>query len=143
VLVLLDTDHLSILQWKEQPACNRLLERLDRLPPDDIATSIVSFQEQVQGALAYLKRARNNEEIVRAYVKLETIWRWFLKMNVLSFAATAQARCAELKPRCPRLKTMDLRIASIVLVTDSILLSRNLRDFRQVPGLVVEDWTTA
>jgi hypothetical protein len=30
---------------------------------------------------------------------------------------------------------MDLRIASIAIATDSILLSRNLRDFRQVPGL--------
>ena len=37
---------------------------------------------------------------------------------------------------------MDLRIASIALVTDSILLSRNLRDFRQVPVLSVRDWTT-
>jgi hypothetical protein len=27
--VVLDTDHLSVLQWQEQPACDRLLERLD------------------------------------------------------------------------------------------------------------------
>jgi tRNA(fMet)-specific endonuclease VapC len=141
--VLLDTDHLSVLEWEEQPACLRLHERLDRLPPDDIATSIVSFQEQVQGWLAYLKRARKDEQIVMAYGKLEALWRWFLKMNVLSYTAQAQARFAELKPRCPRLKTMDLRIASIALVTDSTLLSRNLRDFRQVPALVVEDWTSA
>jgi tRNA(fMet)-specific endonuclease VapC len=75
--------------------------------------------------------------------RLETIWRWFLKMNVLSFTTQAQARFTELKRGCPRLKTMDLRIASIALVTDSTLLSRNLRDFRQVPGLSVEDWTAA
>ena len=75
--MLLDTDHLSILQWQEQLARDRLLDRLDRLPADDIATSIVSFHEQVQGALAYLKRARRPEQIVTAYVKLETIWRWF------------------------------------------------------------------
>lgn len=141
--VLLDTDHLSVLEWKEQPARTRLLERLDQLPPDDIATSIVSFHEQVQGALAYLKRARKAEEIVRAYVKLETIWRWFLRMNVLSYSVQAQDRFADLKPRCPRLKTMDLRIASIALVTGSTLLSRNLRDFRQVPNLSVEDWTSS
>lgn len=36
---------------------------------------------------------------------------------------------------------MDLRIACIALVTSSTLLSRNLRDFRKVPGLAVEDWT--
>lgn len=139
--VLLDTDHLSVLEWKEQLACNRLLERLDRLPPDDIATSIVSFHEQVQGSLAYLRRARKPEEIVRAYLKLENIWRWFLKMNVLSFTTQAQVHFTDVKSCCSRLKTMDLRIASIALVTGSTLLSRNLRDFRQVPDLMVEDWT--
>ena len=36
---------------------------------------------------------------------------------------------------------MDLRIASIAFVTGATLLSRNLRNFRQVPGLAVEDWT--
>ena len=33
------------------------------------------------------------------------------------------------------------RIASIALVTQATLLSRNLRHFRRVPGLTVEDWT--
>lgn len=140
--VVLDTDHLSILQWQEQPACNRLLARLDGLPPDDMATTIVSFHEQVQGWLAYLGRARRAEQIVLAYAKLEAVWRSFLKMNVLSYSDEAQERFAALRRQCPRLKTMDLRIASIALVTGATLLTRNLRDFRQVPGLHVVDWTS-
>jgi tRNA(fMet)-specific endonuclease VapC len=88
--VVLDTDHLSVLQWQEQPACDRLLARLDRLPPDDIATTIVSFQEQVEGWLVYLRRARKPGEVVRAYAKLEGVWRSFLKMSVLSFTEEAQ-----------------------------------------------------
>ena len=67
--VLLDTDHLSLLEWEEQPACQQLLERLDRLPADDIATSIVSFHEQVQGWLAYLNRARKAKQVIDAYGK--------------------------------------------------------------------------
>ena len=139
--VLLDTDHLSVLEWEEQPACDRLLERLDRLSADDIATSIVSFHEQVQGALAYLSRSRKGEQVMTAYAKLESIWRWFLKMNVLSYTQEAQTHFEGLRRRCRRVQTMDLRIASIALATQSSLLSRNLRDFRRVPGLVVEDWT--
>jgi len=73
--VILDTDHLSILQWQEQPASDRLLTRLDRLPPDDIATTIVSFHEQVQGWLAFLNQARKGRQVVLAYEKLEAIWR--------------------------------------------------------------------
>ena len=41
-----------------------------------------------------------------------------------------------------RLETMDARIASIALTTNSTLLSRNLRHFRGLPGLIVEDWTS-
>jgi tRNA(fMet)-specific endonuclease VapC len=141
VLFLLDTDHLSVLQWREQPACDRLLARLAAIPPDDVATSIVSFHEQVQGWQAFIARARKPEQIVRAYLKLEILWRSFLKMNVVSYTEEAQECFASLRPACPRVKTMDLRIASIALRTDSTWLSRNLRDFRQVPGLTVEDWT--
>ena len=139
--VLLDTDHLSVIQWQERPAYDRLVARLDLLAPDDIATSIVSFQEQIQGWMAYLNRAKKAPQIVEAYAKLETLWRSFLRMNVLSFSEEAQARFEQLKRQAPRLETMDRRIASIALTTNSVLLSRNLRHFRAVPGLVVENWT--
>jgi tRNA(fMet)-specific endonuclease VapC len=140
--VLLDTDHLSVLQWQEQPACDRLLARLAELPADDIATSIVSFQQQVQGWQAFLNRARKPAQIIVAYAKLESLWRSFLKMNVLSFSADAQAQLEIIRRQCPRLQTLDLRVAAIAIVSGSTLLSRNLRDFRRVPGLVVEDWTS-
>lgn len=139
--VVLDTDHLSVVQWCEEPAYNRLRARLRQLSPDDVATTILSFHEQMQGWLAYLNRARKPEQIVLAYTKLEEMWRSFLKMNVLSFGQEAQRRFTELRRHCPRLQTMDLRIASVALVSHSILLTRNLRDFHQVPGLDVEDWT--
>jgi hypothetical protein len=47
--VILDTDHLSVLQWQEQPSCDRLLARLDRLPPDDIATTVIGFHDAASG----------------------------------------------------------------------------------------------
>jgi hypothetical protein len=94
---------LSVLQWHEQPACDRLLARLDQLPPDDIGTTIISFHEQVQEWLALLNRARKPDQVHLAYAKLEAVWRSFLKMNVLSFTREAQARFAAVRAQCPRL----------------------------------------
>ena len=34
----------------------------------------------------------------------------------------------------------DLKIASIALVNDAIVLTANLRDFERVPGLKIENW---
>jgi tRNA(fMet)-specific endonuclease VapC len=36
---------------------------------------------------------------------------------------------------------MDLRIASIAISRNLVLLTRNVRDFIKVPKLVTEDWT--
>ena len=35
---------------------------------------------------------------------------------------------------------MDLKIAAVTIANNAILLSRNLRDFQQIPELKVEDW---
>jgi tRNA(fMet)-specific endonuclease VapC len=39
--------------------------------------------------------------------------------------------------------TMDLCIASIVLVHNATLITMNHRDYEKVPGLRVEDWTAS
>lgn len=40
-----------------------------------------------------------------------------------------------------RAGTHDLSIASIALVNGMTLLTRNIRDFQRVPGLVYADWS--
>ena len=139
--VVLDTDHVTILHRQIQPAYDRLSARLERIAPDDLSTTIVTFQEQTQGWLAYINRARTPEQIVHAYAELETMQRSFCKMNILSFTEESQHQFAALRKQRVRIPTMDLRIASIALATESTLLSRTLGHFRNVPALVVEDWT--
>jgi tRNA(fMet)-specific endonuclease VapC len=36
---------------------------------------------------------------------------------------------------------MDLKIAAIALAHNATVLTRNVKDFKLVPGLRIEDWT--
>ncbi len=137
---ILDTDHLSLLQ-KEGDGSRTLLARISKVPPDDMATTIVTFQEEVLGWLSELNRVKKADHIVRCYKRLDRVRLNFERMNVLPFDDAAQIVYGPLRRQCSTVGTLDLRIASIALVTGSILLTRNFRDFKQVPGLRFEDWT--
>jgi tRNA(fMet)-specific endonuclease VapC len=138
---VLDTDHLSILLQESGPEFEILQERLSQQRPEDIATTIITFQEQIEGSFAYLKKARNVEGVLSSYRRMFVILEYFCKSKVLPFNSDAQRRFDNSRRQSIRVGTTDLRIASICLATGSTLLSRNLRDFRKVPGLIVEDWT--
>ena len=138
---LLDTDHLVILQRRTQPAFEKLTARLDREGPNAIFVSVVSYHEHMQGWLALLNRARSPAQIILAYNKLEELGRQFFEMNIFSFSPEAQDRFGELRRQRIRIGTMDLRIASIALVEGATVLTANVTDFEQVPGLITEDWT--
>lgn len=62
-------------------------------------------------------------------------------MHLLPFGDKSLVEYEALKRQRIRIGTSDLRIAAIALVHGATVLTRNLRDFRQVPGLVAEDWT--
>ena len=138
---LLDTDHLSILHRQNQPECDRLVARLEQIPPDDVGTTIISFHELMKGWMAYLNQSRTSDRTVRAFAELERLWRSFIKINVVSYGQDAEQRFVELRKQGIRIGTMDLRIACVALVTDSVVVTRNVVDFQIVPGLRVEDWT--
>ena len=60
---------------------------------------------------------------------------------LLPFDERAVSEFKRLKAAKVKIGTMDLRIASIVLANGATLITRNLRDYEQVPGLQAEDWT--
>ncbi len=138
---ILDTDTTSILQSKNQPALERLQIRLSQHPTTEICTTIVSFHEQITGWTAFLNKVRPSESAASAYAELGEVLKYYCQVQVLAFNDLAQNRFRELRKQRVRIGTLDLRIAAIALTVGYTVVSRNLRDFRKVPGLVVEDWT--
>ena len=140
-MVILDTDHMSVLEHAESAAALRLRERLAALPPTERTTTIISFEEQMRGWMAYLARNRPMTKQIEAYRRLLRQLQTYCYMVVLGFDENSAIRLQWLIKDRLHIGTMDLKIAAIALVNQATLLTRNLADFRRVPGLKDEDWT--
>lgn len=138
-MILLDTDHLSMLKYEENPRCVRLRERLELASGfDPVATTIVSVEEQMRGWLARIHRERDPHKQIACYEMLGGLLDFYATWQVVQFDSQAAAEFVRL--RHLRMGAHDLKIACIALTHDPVLLSANLRDFSRVPRLRVEDW---
>jgi tRNA(fMet)-specific endonuclease VapC len=140
-MVVLDTDHLSVLERRDQSGSMALRVRLAPLPSAEVVTTVISYEEQMRGWMAYLAQARSVAQQVAAYRRLLQHLDNYRQIPVLPFDEAAAAVFQRLRRVRLRLGTMDMQIAAIALSREALLLSRNLTDFRQVPDLQVEDWT--
>ena len=137
-ILVLDTDHLVELDRgsSQGAALQRKLEDAG----DEVATTIISAEEQFRGWLAQIHRQRDPHEQIATYQRLQRRIAFFAAWHVLPWDTDAADILQGLRRQRVRIGTMDLKIASIVLAHNATLLSRNLRDFQQVPNLRVEDW---
>lgn len=138
---LLDTDHISFLQRRSSLEFSRLNLRIAQHPITDFTLSVVSFHEQVIGAHNFINRSQTNIDMLRGYTLLLEILKSFSEAPVLPFDTMAMTIFDEMREQKVRVATMDLRIAAIALSHNLILLTRNLKDFSKVPGLITENWT--
>ncbi|MCI0639524.1 MAG: type II toxin-antitoxin system VapC family toxin [Gemmataceae bacterium] len=139
-MILLDSDHLTVLGYLDDPKCAILTERLDQANDPSIATTIITFEEQMRGWMAEIHRQRQIVRQVVFYARLAKMVEFFKSWTIARFEASAAEEFMRLRGQRIRIGAQDLKIASIALVKDALLLSANLRDFRQVPGLRVENW---
>ncbi len=141
-MIILDTDHISLLQHPDSPEGQRLIERLTASPEQDIVTTVITVEEQMRGWLQVIARYRDLQQQATYYDKLIEFVRFFSRWRILPLQETAVQMFRDLQQARVRIATTDLKIAAITLAYRATLLSRNARDFKQVPELQVEDWTT-
>jgi tRNA(fMet)-specific endonuclease VapC len=138
-MIFLDTDHVTILRYADNPRCARLAERM-RTSGEEFCIPVICVEEQMRGWLAEINRHRNLHDQVIAYEQLAGLFRFFARWEIVSIDAAAADLFEDLRRRRIRIGTMDLKIAAIAVSQSALLLSANLSDFRQVPGLRVENW---
>ena len=136
-LFILDTDHLTLLR-QAHPA---VVTRAVLVPRDELATTVITFEEQVSGWYTAVRKARDAEKLARAYAGLHEVAQTARVIRILPFSREAVALYLDLKKQQPRLGKMDLAIAAIALHNKATLVTRNRQDFEPIAGLTLEDWS--
>jgi tRNA(fMet)-specific endonuclease VapC len=139
-MILLDSDHLTILQVPSSARRQRLVARMALAVGETIGTSIVAVEEQMRGWLASIAKERQVPRQPRAYRELQRLFAFFAAFTIVEFDDPAAAKFEEFRRAKVRIGTPDLKIASVAIVNGARLLTANRRDFEQVPGLRFENW---
>jgi tRNA(fMet)-specific endonuclease VapC len=139
-MYLLDTDHMSLLH-RAGEAGDRIRRRLELTPADQIAVSIVTYEEQMRGWLADIARARTLEQQKPRYDELRHLVEVYSKTPMLPLSDEAVAVYRNLWLQRIRIGSMDMKIAAIALTNRATVVTRNVSDFGRVPNLRTEDWS--
>jgi tRNA(fMet)-specific endonuclease VapC len=140
-MILLDTDHVTLLKYPASERAVRLRQRLEALPAGEVVgVPVVVVEEQMRGWLATIAKERTARRQVPAYRELAGLFEFFAEFEILVFDDPAADQFESLRSGKLRLGTMDLKIAATALVNQSLLLSANRSDFERVPGLQIENW---
>src|SRR5438477_8251531 len=132
-MIVLDTDTLTFFLRDH----SGVLERM-RMARDDVAITIISRIETLQGRFASLLKAADGAELHRGQLRLEEAERALARIpKVLLVDDRVAAEFDRLRQnkKLKKIGRADLLIAAITLANGATLDTRNLKDFRQVPGL--------
>lgn len=135
VLYILDTDHLSFYGRNHPGLIAKLLGNQAQL-----TTTVINVEEQLRGRLAQIAEAKNKSNQSNAYQRLTETVLLLSEFNILQYDTQSSEIYQKFKAQRVRVGTQDLRIASITIANDGILLTRNQQDFEKVLGLILQDW---
>ena len=132
-MYLFDTDVLSNIV-KRNPS-KTLLQKIQKLPRGLQYTSSINIGEIYYGANRYSRR----EQIIEAFEE-----RVFPSVRIVGFDEMSGKLFGELKARLEEQGIVcsepDLRIASIAIQHDFILITGNTMHFEKISGLSIENW---
>jgi tRNA(fMet)-specific endonuclease VapC len=136
-MILLDADILTLLF-----AGNEIVRVRADQQEGEFGIPIITRIQVLRGRFEALLKAADGAELVRAMVRLEQSERYLEELVVTPVDDKAAAEFDRLRQhkKLKKIGRGDLLIASIALANHATLVTRNLRHFRQIPGLKLENW---
>ncbi len=138
-LWILDTDHTSLFLAGNKSIIAQVAEH-----SDNIAITIITVQELFNGWNGKLNDPRQVNNLSNLYTKLWKTTEFFKIITILNFDRDAENCYNDLRRNnrdlAKKRLEKDLRIASIALMQNATVITRNYKDFSQVPNLQIENW---
>jgi tRNA(fMet)-specific endonuclease VapC len=132
-MYLFDTDIMSnIVKKRPSPS---LMAKLEKVPGEFQFSTAINLGEIYFGA----SRLPNGAKVIRVFEE-----KVFSNITILAFDEESARTYGRLKARLEKRgltkSELDLRIASIALQHRLTLVTGNVRHFKDIPGLKVENW---
>ncbi len=138
MMYLLDTDTVTHLHSGN----TNVINRLENLQDEEVAITIVTKIEILRGRIDYLLKAFSGSDLLKAqelFSRSETLLNQLPVILIDPNAANQFDRLQDIS-KFRKIGRSDLLIASIALANQAQLVTRNLRHFRQIPHLFLENW---
>jgi tRNA(fMet)-specific endonuclease VapC len=135
---ILDTDALTLIQEGHPGVGGRFLEQ----PAETVAITVLTVEEQLSGWYTQVRQAKQPGRLAWAYRRLTENVRFLARLQILTYDEDAMNRFEHLRKQKIKIGRTDLGIAAMVLEHGATLVTENVRDFKQVPGLKFVSWSS-
>lgn len=133
---ILDTDSFTHLQKKSPNILNEIEKH------DFVAITVVTKVEILRGRIDFLLKAENSENLEKAQRLLLESEKQIAEFSIMGFNKEALIKFDEFRQnnKYRKIGRPDMLIASTCLANRAILVTRNVKHFKQFPNLDVENW---
>lgn len=137
-MYLLDTDTLTHL-YTGNP---NVIDRLKSVADPKVGITIITKVEVLRGRIDYLLKAETAVNLLKAQELLFRTEEFLSELSIIPISQAASIEFDRLRvvSKFRKIGRADLLIASITLANRATLVTRNLRHFKQIPGLKLENW---
>lgn len=136
---VLDTDVLSSFAY----GTASIVQMVNAQPPEMLSIPIIAIEEIFRGRLAAIRKfdtAHQTEKRLQAYIHLQESFIKLNRFNVLTLHPAAEALAMQWKHAKIKVGIQDMRIAAIAIINNATLVTRNVRDYAQIPSLNYTTW---
>lgn len=132
-MYLFDTDTITNI-FKKKPSA-KLLRKLQAVDPADQYISTITISEIVYGAYKSHRPDYHMDNLQKVLLPA---------VNIVGFDSRAAYICgrlrAQLEQKGKPISFADLQISAIAMANELTFISGNIKHFKRIPGLSVENW---